>query len=91
MLARDHYSEPFRQRFADGVRQLTRSFTQGPFVLVASAVERIEQEWEEHAFLVAAYAVWRVATNIRILSASRNVLETILRKEATFLGELDFK
>lgn len=80
----------FRTSFAESVARAVRGATTGPFGAIALVVKRLETEWHEHAFLVAAYALWFVAMRARILSGARAELESFLRSEAKFLRQSDF-
>jgi hypothetical protein len=58
---------------------------------MAFVVKRLDSDLQEHAFLMAGYAIWRAATKVRILSASRNALKSILRAKAAFLDRSAFE
>ena len=90
-LASDADLAPHQGSFADSVVRLVGGFTQGPFLVVESAVKRIDKRRQDHAFLVIAYAIWQAAGSAHMLSTSRNELEVILRRKADFLKESDFE
>jgi tetratricopeptide (TPR) repeat protein len=90
-LATEEAMAAYRQPFGESVYNLSRKATEGPFMQISSAVERFENERREHAFLVAAYAIWCVATRNQVLAASRNTLESYLRGNAVFLHATDFQ
>ena len=54
-------------------------------------MKRLSGDWQEHSFHVAGFAIWRAATNVRMLTASRIALESILKTDATFLRPSDFE
>ena len=90
-LATEGGMAAYRQPFGDLAYNLSRRATEGPLMQISSAVERFENERREHAFLVAAYAIWCVATRNQVLAASRNTLESYLRGNAVFLHATDFQ
>ena len=90
VLAGSANLEPFRQKFAEAVAGLT-SEGQGIFSSVASVVRRLGAQWQENAFTVAAYALWRAAVDCHVISTSRAIVELILKKSGVkFLSASDF-
>lgn len=76
----------YRQSFGEEVCDLSKVNTARPFPQIMSLIVEMHSHWTNHAFPVAVYALWRVATDHRIVASSLNALEEYLKQNAQFLG-----
>jgi hypothetical protein len=89
VLADDENFAAFRPRFADSVRHTAELSTSGPFRVLVVEISRLEREWQNNSFWIAAYAIWRAAGSARVLTGALNMLEHTLRTRAASVIESD--
>ena len=90
VLAIDDAYKDYRNSFADNVDKFIRAQPKPPFTRIADAIDSLKIHWKVDAFLVAVYAVWKIAKGELIIASSLHAVESYLRKSATFLTPDDF-
>jgi hypothetical protein len=91
VLASDEVYAETRDSFANNVRASSSHQAGRPFDSLNLTVARFESQFGKDRFLVIAYAMWRAATEYRLLVGSLGTIEAYLRQNANFLTDDDFR
>jgi hypothetical protein len=74
-----------KESFGKNIQSIVTRYSSAPFGQIQSEIDRLDQHWHEHAFLVAVYAVWRTAQNNAVRNTTLDALRNRLRESAPFL------
>ena len=89
-LAIDEVHKDYQNSFAEEVRKLSGAQTVPPFTCIADSIVSLNMLWKVSAFWVAIYAIWKAAKAELIMTSSLNLIESYLKKTATFVTPDDF-